>query len=39
MGSVTIEVRGAVAILIMDNSAHMNAIDAGIADGLAGAAA
>lgn len=38
MGSVTIEVRGAVAILIMDNSSHRNAIDAGIADGLANAA-
>ena len=38
MGSVTIEVRGAVAMLIMDNSSHMNAIDAGIAEGLASAA-
>jgi len=38
MGSVTIEVRGAVAILVMDNSSHMNAIDAGIAEGLANAA-
>jgi enoyl-CoA hydratase/carnithine racemase len=38
MGSVTIEVRGAVAILVMDNSSHMNAIDAGIAEGLASAA-
>ena len=38
MGSVSIEVRGAVAIVVMDNSAHMNAIDAGIADGLADAA-
>ena len=38
MGSVTLEVRGAVAILVMDNSSHMNAIDAGIAEGLASAA-
>jgi len=38
MGSVTLEVRGAVAILVMDNPSHMNAIDAGIADGLAAAA-
>jgi enoyl-CoA hydratase/carnithine racemase len=38
MGNVTIEVRGAVAILVMNNSAHMNAIDAGIAEGLADAA-
>ena len=38
MGSVTIEVRGAVAVLVMDNSSHMNAIDAGIAEGLASAA-
>lgn len=38
MGSVTIEVHGAVAILIMDNSSRMNAIDAGIAEGLAIAA-
>ena len=38
MGSVTIEVRGAVAILVMDNFSRMNAIDAGIADGLANAA-
>jgi enoyl-CoA hydratase/carnithine racemase len=39
MGSVTIEVRGAVAIVVMDNAAHMNAIDGGIAEGLAAAAA
>lgn len=38
MGSVTVEVRGAVAILVMDNASHMNAIDAGIAEGLANAA-
>jgi len=38
MGSVNIEVRGAVAILTMDNSSRMNAIDAGIAEGLASAA-
>ena len=38
MGSVTIEIRGAVAILVMDNSSRRNAIDAGIAEGLANAA-
>ena len=38
MGSVTVEVRGAVAVVVMDNSSRMNAIDAGIAEGLATAA-
>jgi enoyl-CoA hydratase/carnithine racemase len=39
MGSVTTEVRGAVAIVTFDNAARMNAIDAGVAEGLAAAAA
>jgi enoyl-CoA hydratase/carnithine racemase len=39
MGSVTAEVRGAVAIVTFDNAARMNAIDAGVAEGLAAAAA
>ena len=39
MGSVTTEIRGAVAIVIFDNAARMNAIDAGVAEGLAAAAA
>jgi enoyl-CoA hydratase/carnithine racemase len=37
MGSVTTEVRGAVAIVTFDNAARMNAIDAGVARGLADA--
>ena len=39
MGSVATELRGAVAIVTFDNAARMNAIDAGIAEGLAAAAA
>jgi len=39
MGSVTTEIRGAVAIVAFDNAARMNAIDAGVAEGLAAAAA
>ncbi len=39
MGSVTTELRGAVAIVTFDNAARMNAIDAGVAEGLAAAAA
>jgi enoyl-CoA hydratase len=39
MGSVSTEVRGAVAIITFDNVARRNAIDAGVADGLAAAAA
>ena len=39
MGSVTTEIRGAVAIVGFDNAARMNAIDAGVAEGLAAAAA
>jgi enoyl-CoA hydratase len=39
MGSVSTEVRGAVAIVTFDNVARRNAIDAGVADGLAAAAA
>ena len=38
MGSVTTEIRGAVAIVTFDNAARMNAIDAGVAQGLADAA-
>jgi enoyl-CoA hydratase/carnithine racemase len=39
MGSVTTEIRGAVAIVTFDNAARMNAIDSGVAEGLATAAA
>jgi enoyl-CoA hydratase/carnithine racemase len=39
MGSVSTEIRGAVAIVTFDNAARMNAIDAGVAEGLAAAAA
>jgi enoyl-CoA hydratase/carnithine racemase len=39
MGSVTTEIRGAVAIVTFDNASRMNAIDAGVAEGLAAAAA
>jgi enoyl-CoA hydratase len=39
MGSVSTEVRGAVAIVTFDNAARRNAIDAGVAEGLAAAAA
>ena len=38
MGSVATEVRGSVAVVSFDNAARMNAIDAGIAEGLAAAA-
>jgi len=39
MGSVTTEIRGAVAVVTLDNAARMNAIDAGVAECLATAAA
>ena len=39
MGSVSTEVRGAVAIVTLDNAARRNAIDADVASGLAAAAA
>jgi enoyl-CoA hydratase/carnithine racemase len=39
MGSVATEIHGAVAIVTFDNAARMNAIDAGVAEGLAAAAA
>lgn len=39
MGSVVTEIRGAVAIVTFDNAARMNAIDSGVAEGLASAAA
>jgi enoyl-CoA hydratase/carnithine racemase len=39
MGSVSTEIRGAVAVVTFDNAARMNAIDAGVAEGLASAAA
>lgn len=39
MGSVSTEIRGAVAVVTFDNSARMNAIDSGVAEGLAAAAA
>jgi enoyl-CoA hydratase/carnithine racemase len=39
MGSVSTEFHGAVAIVTFDNAARMNAIDAGVAEGLAAAAA
>jgi enoyl-CoA hydratase/carnithine racemase len=38
MGSVSTEIRGAVAIVTFDNAERMNAIDAGVARGLAAAA-
>jgi enoyl-CoA hydratase/carnithine racemase len=38
MGTVSTEVRGAVAVVTFDNAARMNAIDAGVAQGLAAAA-
>jgi len=38
MGSVTTDIRGSVAIVTFDNVARMNAIDAGVAEGLASAA-
>jgi len=39
MGTVSTEIHGAVAIVTFDNAARMNAIDAGVAEGLAAAAA
>src|SRR5678815_3785038 len=39
MGSVATEMRGSVAVVSFDNTARMNAIDAGVAEGLAAAAA
>jgi enoyl-CoA hydratase/carnithine racemase len=39
MGSVSTEIRGAVAIVTLDNVARRNAIDADVASGLAAAAA
>jgi enoyl-CoA hydratase/carnithine racemase len=39
VGNVATEIRGAVAIVTFDNAARMNAIDAGVAEGLAAAAA
>ena len=39
MGSVTTDIRGSVAIVTFDNAVRMNAIDAGVAEGLAEAAA
>lgn len=39
MGSVATEIRGSVAVVSFDNAARMNAIDAGVANGLAAAAA
>ena len=39
MGSVSTEIRGAVAIVTFDNAARRNAIDAGVAEGLAAAVA
>ena len=39
MGSVATEIRGSVAVVCFDNAARMNAIDAGVAEGLAAAAA
>jgi enoyl-CoA hydratase/carnithine racemase len=39
MGQVTTEIRGTVAIVSFDNAARRNAIDMGVADGLAQAAA
>jgi enoyl-CoA hydratase/carnithine racemase len=39
VGSVATEIRGAVAVVSFDNAARMNAIDSGVAEGLAAAAA
>jgi enoyl-CoA hydratase/carnithine racemase len=39
VGSVSTEIRGALAIVTFDNALRMNAIDAGVAEGLAEAAA
>lgn len=39
MGSVAVEIRGSVAVVTFDNAARMNAIDAGVAEGLAAAVA
>jgi len=39
VGSVATEIRGSVAVVSFDNAARMNAIDAGVANGLAAAAA
>jgi enoyl-CoA hydratase/carnithine racemase len=39
VGRVTTEIRDSVAVVTFDNAAHMNAIDAGVAEGLAAAAA
>jgi enoyl-CoA hydratase/carnithine racemase len=39
VGSVATEIRGSVAVVSFDNAARMNAIDAGVAEGLAAAAA
>jgi enoyl-CoA hydratase/carnithine racemase len=39
MGTVSTEIRGSVAVVTFDNATRMNAIDAGVADGLAAAAA
>ena len=39
MGSVATEIRGSVAVVTFENAARMNAIDAGVAEGLAAAAA
>jgi enoyl-CoA hydratase/carnithine racemase len=39
MGSVATEMHGSVAVVSFDNAARMNAIDSGVAEGLAAAAA
>jgi enoyl-CoA hydratase/carnithine racemase len=39
VGRVTTEIRDSVAVVTFDNAARMNAIDAGVAEGLAAAAA
>jgi len=39
VGSVATEIRGFVAVVSFDNAARMNAIDSGVAEGLAAAAA
>jgi len=39
VGSVATDIRGAVAVVTFDNAARMNAIDSGVAEGLAAAAA
>jgi enoyl-CoA hydratase/carnithine racemase len=39
VGSVATEIRGFIAVVSFDNAARMNAIDAGVAEGLAAAAA